>query len=86
MHAKVIDPGEASTSSSLFKASILTSAINEGVVLPMFTISGLNPFTLSDSGLHARRPTHKVGSYLPPSKGLATWWLAGPSRAGIAPA
>ena len=86
MHAKVIDPGEASTSSPLFKVSILTSAINEGVVLPVFAISGLNPFTLADFGLHACRPTHKVGNYFPPSKGLATRWLAGPSRAGIAPA
>ena len=86
MHAKVIDPGETSTSSSPSKVSILTSALHEGVVFPLFAISGLNPFTLSDSGLHARRPTHKVGSCLPSSKGLATWWLAKPSKTGIAPA
>jgi hypothetical protein len=86
MHAKVSDLGEVSTSSSLFKVSILTPAMIEGVVLPTSTISGLNPFTLSDSGLHARRPTHKVRNYFLSSKGLATWWLARPSRTGIPPA
>lgn len=60
--------------------------LNKSLVLSLFTISELNPFTLSDFGLHARRPTHKVGNYFPPSKGLATWWLAKPSRAGVAPA
>jgi hypothetical protein len=85
MHAKVFDSGKASTS-SLFEVSILTSASTRAWSFPFLTISELNPFTLSDFGLHARRPTHKVGNYSPPSKGLATWWLARPSRAGVAPA
>jgi len=82
MHAKVIDPGETFTSSSPSKVSILTSAIDEGVVFPSFAISGLIPFTLSDFGLHARLPTHKVESYLSSSKGwLPGGWLSLPGRA-----
>jgi len=82
MHAKVIDPGETSTSSSPSKVSILTSAMNEGVVFPTFAIAGLIPFTLSDFGLHARLPTLKVESYLSSSKGwLSGGWLSLPGRA-----
>jgi hypothetical protein len=82
MHAKVSDPGETSTSSPLFKVSILTSATNEGVVFPSFAISGLNPFTLSDFGLHLRLPTLKVESYLSSYKGwLPGGWLGLPGRA-----
>ena len=84
MHAKVFDPGDPPTSSHS-EVFLLTSTLNEGVVLPVFAISGLNPFSLSVSGLHAGRPTLKVEGYPPSSKGLATWWLARPSRAGIAP-
>jgi hypothetical protein len=82
MHAKGIDPGETSTSSSLFKVSMLTSAQDENVVFPVCAISELNPFTLSDFGLHARLPTLKVKSYLSSSKGLLPGgWLGLPGRA-----
>ena len=82
MHAKVIDPGETSTPSSLCKVSFLTSAIFKGVVFPVFAISGLYPFTLSDFGLHAHLPTLKAESYLSSSKGwLPGGWLSLPVRA-----
>jgi len=82
MHAKVIDPGETSTSSSLFKVSVLTSALWKSVVFPVCLISGLNPFTLSDFGLHARPPTLKVEDYSSSSKGwLPGGWLGLPGRA-----
>jgi hypothetical protein len=82
MHAQVFDPGETFTSSSPFKVSILTSAVNEGVVFPVFAISGLYPFILSVFGLHARPPTHKVESCLSSSKGwLPGGWLSLPGRA-----
>jgi hypothetical protein len=61
---------------------MLTSALCKNVVFPAFVISGLNPFTLSDFGLHARPPTLKFESYLSPSKGwLPGGWLGLPVRA-----
>ncbi len=82
MHAQVFDPGEISTSSSLFKVSMLTSVLSKNVVFPICVISGLIPFTLSDFGLHARLPTLKVESYLSSSKGwLPGGWLGLPGRA-----
>ena len=48
----------------------------------MIAFSELNPFTLSDFGLHACPPTLKVEDYSPPSKGwLPGGWLGLPGGA-----
>jgi len=64
---------------------VLTSVHLDAVVLPVDLITGLNPFNLSAYGLRARWPTLRVQHYCCHSQGLATRWLAKPSKVGFPP-
>ena len=64
---------------------VLTSAHSDAVVLPVDLITWLNPFNLSAYGLRARWPTLRVQHYCCDSQGLATRWLAKPSKMGFSP-
>jgi hypothetical protein len=84
-HAMVSDPEEANTTSPITVAPVLTSAHLDALVLPVDLITGLNPFNLSAYGLRARWPTLRVEHYCCDPQGLATRWLARPSKMGLSP-
>jgi hypothetical protein len=79
-------PRGAVAARPLAAASVLASATLNTSPVPVYHLSGLNPFSLSAYGLHACGPTLKVGDHSPPSKdSLPGGWpcLTG---AGFAPA
>ncbi len=84
-HAMVSDPEEANITSPFAVAPVLTSVHFDAVVLPVDLISGLNPFNLSAYGRRARWPTLRAVHYCSDSQGLATLWLAKPSKMGFSP-
>jgi hypothetical protein len=81
----VSDPEEAFTTSPFTVAPVLTSVHSDVVVVPVDLITGLNPFNLSAYGLRARWPTLRAQHYCCDSQGLATRWLAKPSKMGFSP-
>ena len=63
MHAMVSDPGEARAAWAFLDRTHVDFCMIECVVLPAWSISGLNPFNLSAYGLHACCPTLKDRGY-----------------------
>lgn len=59
-HAMVSDPEEVNIPLPLTVMFILTSDIFHRVVLPIASLTGLNPFCLAAYGLYARCPTLKT--------------------------